>query len=163
MSNAKVGASWSRHSFGKVTEVTAQAVTVKNEAGKTWQVDPKLFQDEFKTSSENDFSKVEKLSRTEVIQKFEGFVGQAVTVNFNKKVDAKELISKAEGLASKKSIITLLKASLDGEERTMVGYHKGNHDDFGRLHFKEMDSGMKLVDPRTINWFVTDGIKYMVK
>lgn len=164
MSKVEVGAAWSRHSFGKVLAVTPTAVTVENEAGKSWQVDPKLFADEFKTSSESDFTKTESLSRTATIQKFENLVGQAVTVNFNKKVDKADLLKKVCACKSNlAAVIKTLEDGLDGEERTMTGYHRGARDDFGRLHFTELGQGGRLVDPRTINWFIADGVKYVVK
>jgi len=66
-----------------------------------------------------------------------------------------------------------LKTALEGEERTMVGRHYGSQDEFGRIKFIDMDAKLdpakdydtrqRLVDPRTLNWLILKGVKYIVK
>lgn len=60
-----------------------------------------------------------------------------------------------------------------GEERTMKGRHYGATDPGGRYHFvdmeqendssKDYDTRNRLVDPRTLNWLIVNGVKYQVK
>jgi hypothetical protein len=54
-----------------------------------------------------------------------------------------------------------------GEYREMVGYHYGEMNSFGRLMFKDLEdkkaSGLKQVDPRTIQWIRVNGVKYTLK
>ena len=61
---------------------------------------------------------------------------------------------------------------LKGEERTMVGRHYGTQDANGRVSFVDMevetkasgyDARMRLVDPRTLNYLIVGGVKYVVK
>lgn len=163
----EVGSVWSRHSFGTVVSVSKTQVLVRNEAGKEWPVGLDLFDDEFKTAKNGSFSSTTKLSRTEIIEKFESLQRQAVVVNFNKKVDKADLISNIQkvfrsnaGIPGVEQITKLVAADLDGENRTMTGYHFGNRDNFGRIHFTEVGQGARLVDPRTINWFIADDVKY---
>ena len=59
----------------------------------------------------------------------------------------------------------MLKDATAGEERTMIGRHYGVTDEFGRLRFTAMekDGGLRLVDPRTVEWAIIDNIKYELK
>lgn len=187
----KKGDVWSRHSFGSVVDVGAAAITVQNEYGKTWQVGPDLFNDEFLAVSSDplDYVTIAKLSQTDLASKFEEFSRTAVTVNFNKKLDPKDLMAKvSDAFASSKNkpaaeaeVRRILQENLAGEERTLVGFHYGARDTFGRLHFtlvetdkngqqtslrptdNSYDKRHRLVDPRTINWFIADGVKYVAK
>lgn len=188
----KKGNVWSRHSFGIVKEVGPSAVTVQNEYGKEWNVGLDLFNDEFKTVSNDplDCKNTVKLSQTDLATKFEEFSRVAITVNFFKKLDQKELLAKISEsfdkaktkAAAQTEVRKVLAESLSGEERTLTGYHYGARDTFGRLHFTFVETGTdgtqvtfrpsdpkvydkrhRLVDPRTINWFIADGTKYVLK
>lgn len=133
-------------------------------------------------SSSAQFEKEEKVTKTRLAEIFSENKQLAMTVNFNKKVDEKDVV---EGLASiygnlkvgttevqlKKEIKKAL--NLKGEERTMVGRHYGSHDVNGRFHFIDMnidkkegvdyDSRQRLVDPRTLNYVIVGGTKYINK
>ena len=55
----------------------------------------------------------------------------------------------------------------------MVGRHYGAVDEFGRIHFVDMeierditksyDNRMRLVDPRTIKYLIVNNVKYILK
>jgi len=72
-----------------------------------------------------------------------------------------------------KAFKATVKRALEGEERLMVGRHFGSLDVNSRLHFvdmqiakdpsKDYDTRNRLVDPRTINYFICRGVKYQVK
>lgn len=137
--------------------------------------------------SSDQFSETKKMSRTDMINLLQTATNVICTVNFNKKVDEKEIqkqlfalypntggkiLSKAD---FEKAIKKNLSDALEGEERTMVGRHYGRTDEFGRIKFidmeapggydeaKDADARQRLVDPRTINWFILRGVKYEVK
>ena len=66
-----------------------------------------------------------------------------------------------------------VKHGLEGEERVMIGRHYGASDDFGRVHFvdmevvkdasKDYDTRMRLVDPRTLQHLIVNNVKYNLK
>ena len=107
-----------------------------------------------------------------------------MTVNFNKKIDKKEYIEKIVNLYPNKNgklkskaqyeadITSVTNDLLLGEERTMIGRHFGTYKS-ERIVFidmelendasKDYDTRIRLVDPRTLNWIVVDGMKYILK
>ncbi len=167
--NATPGEKWSRHSYGKVVglNLVDNTVIVQNETGFEWQVGMPIFEKEFKLAT--PFQKEEKLNQTDLIRKIEENQRIAMTVNFNKQVDEKTVADKVEGMIkegkvpTRRTLLKRVRELLVGEERTMVGRHSGAKDDRGRLHFTDMDKGPRLVDPRTINWAIIDGVKYVKK
>jgi hypothetical protein len=62
---------------------------------------------------------------------------------------------------------------IPGELRVMKGRHYGNVDELGRVHFidmeitkdegKDYDNRMRQVDPRTIQYLIVGGVKYILK
>lgn len=135
--------------------------------------------------SSDQFNSEEKKTKTELAEIFLSNPGVIMTVNYHKQVD-KDAVKKeianlypnkgGKILAEKdyvKKVNDLLKTALEGEERTAVGRHSSGRDDFGRVHFIDMekekdknksyDTRQILVDPRTINWLIIRGIKYSKK
>lgn len=181
----KVGDVFSRHSFGRVIGFQDnpaggdKLVQVENESGMKWCVSRDVLEKEFTTNSQ--FASEKKVSATELASLFLNAKFTALTVNFNKKVETKEITKKLlalypnkggkSGLISKDDFKKLVKQEVDsllvGEERTMSGYHKGAVDVNGRVHFVDLEAGtgynMRLVDPRTINWVIYNGVKYLLK
>jgi len=135
--------------------------------------------------SADQFSETKEMSRTDLTNLFLSATNVACTVNYNKKVDEKDVLKAFEALYPnkggkilseadfKKAVKANLKNALTGEERTMVGRHYGSQDEFGRIRFidmnetkdasKDYDTRQRLVDPRTINWVILRGVKYTVK
>lgn len=137
--------------------------------------------------SSDEFGETKQMSRTDVINLFMTSTNVICTVNFNKKVDEKEVKKQLVALYPntggqimskvnfEKIVSKSLSDALVGEERTMVGRHYGRTDEFGRIKFidmeaqgaydatKDADSRQRLVDPRTINWVILRGVKYIVK
>lgn len=137
--------------------------------------------------SSDQFGETKKMSRTDMINLLHTSTNVICTVNFNKKVDEKEVLKQLNDLYPnkggkilsqadfEKAVKKNLSDALTGEERTMVGRHYGRTDEFGRIKFidmeapgaydevKDADSRQRLVDPRTINWFILRGVKYEVK
>lgn len=171
--------------FYSVVQVKGNKVQLKNDLGEPVVVD-KEYVEKLLVSSE-DVNETKKMSRTDLINLFLTSTNVICKVNFNKKVDEKEVLKQLNDLYPntggkilskaeyEKAIKKNLKDALEGEERTMVGRHYGRTDEFGRIKFidmeadggydaeKDSDSRQRLVDPRTINWLILRGVKYEVK
>jgi hypothetical protein len=130
------------------------------------------------TESAHRFSKTEKLTKTQLAELFFANTRRAMTVCFNKQVKEKDVVDEIKSAFSstpsqlEKQIKLSIKKALNGEERVMVGRHYGSKDDFGRVHFIDMeiekpssgyDKRQRLVDPRTINWVIVNNVKYILK
>lgn len=171
----KQGDVFSRTSYGKVVANKGTSLIIENEKKLQWQIDKNIVESEF--SFADSFSETKKMTRTELIELFKNNSRVAVTVNFNKKVDQKavkdrlyELYPNKGSILSeaqfKKEVGKVVKEALEGEERTMRGYHVGSQDDTGRFYFQDLDVAdgrPRQVDPRTINWVIVDNVKYEVK
>jgi len=164
------GDKWSRHSYGQVVRPDSQSVIVKNENGLEWSIDANLFEKEFNVAGQ--FQTVEKLSRTEMVEKIVSAARLVMTVHFRKKPDHKTLVEAVtrllDGVVERprpRALSKLLKDTTAGEERTMIGRHYGTSDDFGRLQFTAMETGggLRLIDPRTVEWAIIDNVKYELK
>lgn len=178
VSQLKPGTRWSRHSYGTVVGVDTinQAVMIRNEAGDEWSIDAALVQAEFYTADQ--FEKVEELTRTQMVELILGNPRIVMTINFNKKADPKDLkdyvatlleeVKKGGKVPGPRKLSGELKKATAGAERTMVGRHSGTTDDFGRLNFTDVENlasngGLRQVDPRTVNWCIIAGVKYILK
>lgn len=169
----EVGDHWSRNSYGKVVAVTHDEVVVENEQGTRWALDSALFEAEF--TAADQYATVEKVSRTEMVQKIIGSARVAMTIFFRKKPEHKDLVDTVESLLSsnakaptRRKLSSLLKDATAGAERTMVGRHYGTTDEFGRIQFLDVigassGPGMKTVDPRTVEWAVIENVRYELK
>lgn len=179
----KVGDPWSRLSNGKVTKVTSGSLYVENEAGKQWEIGFPIVEDEFYFADQ--FDTEVKITRTELSQVFINHPRIIMTACYHKQVKEKDLneeffklyankggiiISEADYI---KKVKELTKVALKGEERIIVGRHEGSIDDFGRMHFtdvnaewnkeKDYDTRHRLVDPRTLKWVIVANTKFTVK
>ena len=176
--NLKPGQVLSETSFFKVEKIVGDQVQLGAENGESVILN-KGYVDTF-LSSGDQFLTEEKVTRTEMAEIMTNNVRVAMTVNFNKQVkpeDIQKEIQEAYENSTPKEFSTKMKTAvkkgLSGEERTMVGRHYGTKDEFGRLHFTDMnvdrdmsktyDNRARLVDPRTLNWMTVNGIKYMIK
>jgi len=166
----KPGNKWSRHSYGEVVRSNRQSIVVKNDNGLEWTIDSHLFEKEFNVA--NQFQAVEKVNRTEMVETIVGAARLIMTVHFRKKPEHKTLVDTVTRLLDSdlsrpkpRALSKLLKETTAGEERTMVGRHYGTSDDFGRLQFTAMEAGggLRLIDPRTVEWAIIDNVKYMLK
>lgn len=133
-------------------------------------------------SSAAQFTDTKKVTRTELTHIVLSYPRIAMTVHFNKQVKEADVKKALYNLYPNKGKIISQKdfekqvrsaLSLKGEERVMKGRHYGNTDNNGRIQFIDMGLGTKqagandarqrLVDPRTLNWAIIDGVKYVVK
>lgn len=167
----KGGDKWSRHSYGTVVSKGYQSITVENETGLRWEIGNDIFEQEFTVA--NQYADTVKVTRTEMVEKIVSAARICMTVNFRKKPDHKDLVAYVESVLdgsvprpkSSRALSMALKNATAGEERTMVGRHYGASDEFGRLQFTAMESGggLRLIDPRTVEWAVIDNVRYELK
>lgn len=180
--SAKKGDKLSYTQFFIIEGVNSDSIHVKDESGRSIVVQGEELINEMSSSSL--INETRKVSRSEAVEIFKSFPKTAMTVNFNLKVKAEDVVKELKALypnkgkiVSKtdydKQIAQSVKDALEGKERTMVGRHYGSFDDFGRVTFIDMDlpkdtsksydTRTRQVDPRTINWLVVNGVKYEVK
>ena len=154
--------------FYSVKAVSGDKLVLINDTGGEISVNKKYAESCLIPSDQ--VQKEEKISRTELANIFISNPGVVLTVNYNKKVDEKEVKKELAALYPNKGgkilsekdyvakVNAVLTSALQGEERTMVGRHNGSKDDFGRVHFIDMeidrdssktyDVRQRLVDPR---------------
>lgn len=169
--------------FYSVEQIKGDKIQVKNDDGELIVL-PSDYVEKCLVAS--DYVETMKtMTRTDLTNLFLASANVIMKVTYNKKVDEKEvekavialypnkggkILSEAD---FKKQVSALLKSALDGEERTMVGRHYGNQDEFGRVRFidmeitkdpaKDYDTRQRLVDTRTISCLILRGVKYCVK
>lgn len=141
-------------------------------------------------NSADSYTKEEKLTATQLSEKFISSTRIAMTVCYvkkdedKKKKDFKDEKDKAflkienEKDETKKSklirelIENPILSYIPGEERIMKGRHYGHINDFGRVSFIDMevpkkegafDNRERQVDPRTIKYIIVNNIKYVLK
>ena len=151
-------------------------VIVVNESGQTIGLSEKYVQDCL--VSADTFTKEEKVTRTQLAEKFISSTRVVMTVCYNKQVkatDVKDKLASLKGLsdaAFNKEVAKISKTLLEGEERVMIGRHYGHINEFGRIDFTDMeqekgagvfDGRLRQVDPRTLNFLIVDGVKYTQK
>ena len=166
----KAGDKWSRHSYGTVKRVDWKQVQIENENGLLWTIDSNIFEQEFTVADQ--YTDVVKVTRTEMVEKIVSAARVCMTVNFRKKAEPKSLVdyvtSLLDGTVARpkpRALSAALKNITSGEERTMVGRHYGTSDEFGRLQFTAMETGggLRLIDPRTVEWAIIENVRYELK
>ena len=168
----KAGDHWSRNSYGKVVAVHHDEIVVENDQGTCWAIDPPLFEGEFNTADQ--FTDTQKITRTDMVKKIVSSARVVMTIFFRKKPEHKTLVDAVEDLMSqrqplsRRALSKKLKEATAGEERTMVGRHYGTTDEFGRIQFLDVEgsgsgTGLKTVDPRTVEWCIIENVRYEVK
>lgn len=170
----KVGDKWSRISYGEISGITRDGIIVKNEQGLEWSIAPSVFEKEFSTPDQ--FTKVVEVTRSDMVTTIVGSTRTVMTVNYKKKPDPKvlkekviELLDDEKGGRKRPGTVKLgqiLRVATAGEERTMIGRHFGQQDEYGRIQFTDMEAaGVRLrqVDPRTVEWAIIGNVKYVLK
>lgn len=176
--NLKNGEVLSETQYYKVVKKSGNKVQLVNDLGENIVVDNNYVNTCLTSAAQ--FEKEEKISKTEAAAMFIANPYTAIMANFNKQVKEADVVKeimtvyedstpKTMGEAVKKAV----RRALHGEERTIVGRHTGNQDEFGRVNFTDMelekdptkdyDTRLRLVDPRTLNWFILRNTKYLVK
>lgn len=172
------GAVISETQYYTVVDVNGSEIDLKNENGDIVTVDS-LYAEKCLLTADQWLEEV-KVNRTELVQIFLANPYTAMTVNYKKKVDEKDVIAELLNTYKntspgnvEKEFTKTVKTSLEGQERTAVGRHAGSVDEYGRIRFVDMnkDKGSNpafdgrtiVVDPRTIAWVIVKNKKYTVK
>ena len=171
--NLKVGEKLSELQYYTVDKITGNEVDLKLDNGQIATVDSKYA--EACLISASQFDSEVTINRTDAINLLGASANLALTVNFNTKVDPKDIKAAKKTIAdalegkiklSVKQANELIDSITEGKDRTMVGRHSGEFNEFGRLKFIDMQAGsgfnFRQVDPRTVNWMIIKGIKYNV-
>jgi hypothetical protein len=111
-----------------------------------------------------------------MVQKIIGSSRIVMTINFRKQAVPKDLktavqlllndVARGTPIPKDRALGKLLKEATVGTERIMIGRHFGTTDEFGRIHFLDVESttpGLKTVDPRTVEWCIIDCVRYEIK
>jgi hypothetical protein len=164
-SKVKVGSVFSRHSHGTVVSVRDGYYTLRNDGGFEWEIHgDNILENEFSFADQHDEEIRE--SRTRIIEIMNENGHTAMTVVYRKKPDPKHVakeLAKGKGKTSDRAWNKKVKDLVDGELRTMVGYHTNSFDSFDRLRFHEHGKGPRLVDPRTVELLIVARQKFVVK
>jgi len=152
-----------------VTEIREHDVTVKTDDGNFWQVDNNIIRASCSTADQCLHTVV--LTATQMAAAFEKLGDHVWTVCFHKKVDpntvADSLLEVDDDVRqmSQAKRRRLARELTQGEVRTMTGYTLNHTPDVnGRM--KVMDliiNESRLVDPRTIEYFIYKNTKYVRK
>jgi len=166
---AKPGAFWTRHSNGKIVSNVNGTITVRNSRGEEWTISSQIFENEFIIA--DYIADGKPVNRSELIEIILNAPRTAMTVTFRKKLDeagfVKEALAAAKELAdiaiSEATFKKRLRAGLEGVQRTMKGFHDRSLDEHGRLRFIDSEAdGLRLVDLRTVESAIIDGVEYVV-
>lgn len=182
----KVGEVLSETQFYKVEKIVGDKVQLKNDEGQNIVVNSDYVDNQL--SSSTQFTESKAVTRTEMAELVIASARTAMQLSYNKQVKEADVVAELEKeiataynnstpsqftVAVKKAVKASTKKTLQGEERIMTGRHYGTKDDFGRLHFIDMeqdkdasktyDTRQRLVDPRTLNWAIVSGVKYTIK
>lgn len=176
-----VGEKLSETTYYHVAKIdkTTKRVQLTTDQGTNVVVDA-AYVDGLMTSA-SQVEKEESMTRTEIAELILSNKNIVMTVNFNKQVKeadvVKEVIEAQQNSTPRefeKKVKAAVKGVLAGVERTLVGYHSSGKDEFGRVHFIDMnlerkisstgyDSRLRQVDPRTVNWVILKGVKYIAR
>lgn len=158
----------SRVSYLKVLDIRTHSILVSNEKGTSWTIDTNIVAEE--CFSVDQFSETKEMTRTELVAEFNKIDNAAFTVNFNKQPkveDAFEAIANKGTIKSNSEMKKALKEQMKGEERTLIGYVVSRDVALGRTMVRDLEQpdgdAIRLVDHRTLNWFICQNVKYVVK
>lgn len=183
----KKGGVLSETSFYVVDKINKNDVILIDDNGQKIQISNEYV--EKVLTSADYFVSTEKKTMTELAELFISNPRVAMTVCFVKK--STEKTKKAFEAEKNAKIEEIKSATLDkvsdllsdlienpiskvipGEERVMKGRHYGSIDELGRVQFVDMelekgtgssDARMRQVDPRTIQYLIINGVKYILK
>lgn len=123
----------------------------------------------------------ETITQTQAAERFESFGAEVLQVNYTKKADKESIANVLAAFKSdnsisgsmlnldEKELTSLMKSALKGNERTLTGYVVSREQKLGRVQMIDLNLPAtekhrnRLVDLRTINWFIHKGVKYTVK
>ena len=163
-SQLKAGDFLSRISYMRVKSLQGDNVEVENEHGFSWSISKSILEAECTTA--HQYSKTEKVTRTELARILEQDVRDAVfSCCFNKlpSADDQEKALAAADLSTSAKRKRVAKELGVGPERIMYAHIVDTHE-LGRVPVYDLEAkGERLVDLRTLKWIVFNNVKYEVK
>lgn len=169
--------------YSEVTSVNGKSVDVKTEQGDSLTYRGILDQDTI--YSADHWNEEQEVNKTTLEEVFRSNPGRIMTVFYYKKPDRNKIIeqiaelypNKGGKLLSEADYIKAARQIADdvvrGDGRLIRGRHYNTLGAGGRIYFvdmdeenkpeKDYDTRMRLVDPRTIQWIIVNGIKYILR
>lgn len=172
-SQLKQGDYISRRQYLRVTGLSDGRVSVRTDSGFEFNATEAIASETMLTCDQ--FSREEKVSATELVEKLIHSNGDIFTVNFHKQANEKTVVSTlqsatVEELSDARSRKALAKRLKVGEERTLIGYLLETEPMLGRSKVIDLEQAFagegwaqRLVDHRTINWIILRNVKYVRK
>ncbi len=165
-------------SYYTVHAVDSDTAVLKNAAGRLIKVSRGIIEQDM--TSANQVNEEREVSLTEAVGILQGAGNGVFTVNYHKKADRESIAAYAAKYIDSlggaiipaltpKQIAQIVNEGSKGEERTLVGHLVNAEPMLGRSQVIDLqlppDTGhrLRLVDHRTINWLIFEGIKYNVK
>lgn len=183
LKDIKQGHIISETQYYRVTQVYSKGVTVKMDNAQEVVLGIGYLKAAIMHSADS-YDTEEKATKTKLEELFKEHPRTAMTVCFRKQPKEQDvaatiaelypnkgkIISEAEFVQKAKEIA---KSVIQGELRVMRGRHYNSYGAGGRIQFidmdieqdmsKDYDTRMRLVDPRTIEHLIVNGIKYTLK
>lgn len=169
----EVGNFYSEKQIYKVEEVQGTEAVVTNTKGDKIAVSLEYLNN---LSGPNDFKETRHVTQTQIEQILSNSKGELIKVNFNKKPQGKNIAADVMSalrdakIHSKpwseieKVVKRSVSTEVKGDERTLVGYPTKNGSDNGRVLVIDLEveenNKFRMVDTRTVNWLIVDGVKY---
>lgn len=158
-------------------DLDRKEAVLRNERGYELEVTHDVIEEGMYTA--NQFVNEERVSRTQLVEILENAKDTIFTVSFHKQPKEKEVLDEAlavlreeAGEVDKKTLEKHLGAairrSINGEERTLVGYLLQTEPKMGRSQVIDLEAPItghriRLVDHRSINWMIIKNTKYIAK
>ncbi|WP_106393138.1 hypothetical protein [Enhygromyxa salina] len=172
----KVGDFLSETQYYRVTKIIDGKVELENERGLRLSVTNRIIEEGMYSAGQ--FEETVTLSRTALCEVLENAGDSIFTVNFNKQLKEKDVVTEllevvkelgadADAKVLTKKLKAAVKKGVSGEVRTLVGYLIQTEARMGRSQVIDLEAPPKqryrLVDHRTINWLVLKNVKYTLK
>ena len=156
--------------YVRVERKEPQCIHVRNVGGEAFSMSSNLLVNEYHSASQ--YEREEQKSRGEIANLFEHAGDSCFTVCFHKKPDAAQKANALRDLeddprqwsqAKRRKFVR--ETMLQGEERQLCGHLAAQTlDDLGRMKVFDLEKEeLRLVDPRTIEWFIYKNVKYVAK
>ena len=162
-----VGQYFSLLRYGRITGFADGAVLVATDDGSEWRISKTIVAKSCFTA--HQFSATQMLTATQLAERFERAGDHVWSVCFRKQPDpnvvADELLSADVQSMTQAQRRRLARQLLAGEQRTMIGRIVNHRLDVnGRVLVMDLEqNALRLVDPRTLEWFVYRNVRYELR
>ena len=164
-----IGDWFSTTNYFRVDNIDGEKINITNFHGNSWDVSMDILQ---KMYSANHYEVIKSITRTEMVEKLKNAHDKIFTVSFLKKIKKEEIIQKLKNIKpaeikNKHELRKLSKQLLKGEPHTLIGRLSSKKAEFGRSMVIDLrirkGYPVRLIDHRTIDTLIINGIKYVIK